>query len=237
MTIFGYARVSTPQQSLERQERNIRALYPDAIILSESWTGTEMSRPVWDRLMHRAKAGDTIVFDSVSRMSRTASEGVEVYMTLMNGGIDLVYLKEPHINTTTYKDAIEKAKLPYIATGEKSTDTLIKGIFQAVEQYMEELAKKQIVLAFEQSEKEVLDLRQRTKEGIETARIHGKKLGRPVGSGHEIITKKEKEMLPLIKKMSKSFDGTLSDSECMQVLGLARGTFYKYKRKLKAKSI
>ena len=233
MTVWGYARVSTASQSLERQERNISRVYPDAVVVSEAWTGTQMDRPQWDGLIRKVKSGDTIIFDSVSRMSRTASEGVKTYMDLMAKGVSLVFLKEPYIDTKTYRESLEKAKIPSVQTGEKSTDTLIGGIFQAVEQYMKELAKKQIYQAFEQSEKEVQDLRQRTKEGLETARLAGKTLGRPVGSGHSVVTKKEQEMLPLIKKMSKSFDGSMSDSDCMQVLGLARNTFYKYKKKLK----
>lgn len=50
---------------------------------------------------------DTIVFDSVSRMSRNAQEGFEIYKELYGRGVDLVFLKEPHINTETYKTALE----------------------------------------------------------------------------------------------------------------------------------
>lgn len=51
-----------------------------------------------------------------------------------------------------------------------------------------ELAKEQIIIAFEQAEKEVQDLRQRTKEGIETARINGKQIGQT--SRSKLTTKK-----------------------------------------------
>ena len=49
------------------------------------------------------------------------------------------------------------------------------------------LAKEQILLAFEQAEKEVQDLHQRTVEGIETARLAGKRIGQKPGS--KLITK------------------------------------------------
>lgn len=42
-------------------------------------------------------------------------------------------------------------------------------ILEGVNQYLMELAREQIRIAFEQAEKEVSDLHQRTKEGIETA--------------------------------------------------------------------
>ena len=36
MSIYGYCRISTPQQNIERQERNIKAAYPDAVLVSEA---------------------------------------------------------------------------------------------------------------------------------------------------------------------------------------------------------
>lgn len=45
MTIYGYARISRPQQSIDRQVRNIKAYSPNAIIIQEAYTGTKMDRP------------------------------------------------------------------------------------------------------------------------------------------------------------------------------------------------
>lgn len=72
MSVYGYCRISTPQQSITRQIRNIKAEYPKAIILEEAFTGTKMNRPKWNKLYAKVDTGDTIVFDSVSRMSRSA---------------------------------------------------------------------------------------------------------------------------------------------------------------------
>lgn len=70
MCIYGYCRISTKQQSIDRQIRNIKAEYDNAVIITEVNTGTKQDRPEWNKLYKKAKAGDTIVFDSVSRMSR-----------------------------------------------------------------------------------------------------------------------------------------------------------------------
>ena len=64
-----------------------------------------------------------------------------------------------------------------------------------------ELAKEQIRIAFEQAEKEVQDLRQRTKEGIETAKISGKQIGQT--SGSKLTTKKGVLAKEMIRKYSK----------------------------------
>lgn len=64
MSVYGYCRISTPQQSITRQIRNIKAEYPKAIILEEAFTGTKMNRPKWNKLYAKVDTGDTIVFDS-----------------------------------------------------------------------------------------------------------------------------------------------------------------------------
>lgn len=100
---YGYCRISTKQQSIERQVRNIKAAYPDADLKQEAYTGTKIDRPVFDSLIASLKPGDTVVFDSVSRMSRNAEDGYNLYQDLYNKGINLVFLKEHHIVQTHTK--------------------------------------------------------------------------------------------------------------------------------------
>lgn len=221
--IYGYARISRPQQSIERQIRNIKSEYPSAIILQEAFTGTKMNRPEWSKLFDKAKAGDTIIFDSVSRMSRTAEEGVQTYFELYERGVQLVFLKEHYIDTEIYAENM-KDKIELQGTDEDE-------IFKGLNNYFRKLAEKQIKIAFEQSEKEVQDLRQRTREGIETARLSGKQIGQKVGNVLNI--KKKEPAKEIIKKHSKDFGGSLSDSEVMKLAKLSRNTYYKYKAELK----
>ena len=89
--IYGYARVSTANQRLDRQVRSIEQWAGERRIekiYREKYTGTTIDRPQFSRLLSIIKSGDTIVFDSVSRMSRTAMEGFELYMALLNKGVD-----------------------------------------------------------------------------------------------------------------------------------------------------
>lgn len=230
--VYGYCRISTNKQSIERQERNIRAAYPEAVILREVFTGTKTDgRPEFERLKKVVRPGDMIVFDSVSRMSRNAAEGFEQYQKFFEAEIELIFLKEPHINTTTFKQAMERQITAPVDSGDQATNELIEGITSAINRYTMRLAERQIVLAFEQAEKEVADLHQRTKEGIETARLHGKQIGGQ--TGRKLNVKKAAPAKDQIRKYSRDFDGTLSDAECMKLIGLARNTYYKYKRELK----
>ena len=100
---YGYARISTPAQSIDRQERNIKAEYPDAHIVKEAYTGKTMNRPEWVKLMKHIKSGDTIVFDSVSRMARDADEGIDAYMDLMGKGVSLVFLEEDQTHALAHE--------------------------------------------------------------------------------------------------------------------------------------
>lgn len=191
MIKYGYCRISTKKQNIERQVRNILKEYPDAIIIREVYTGSIFQgRKELEKIIAKAKSGDTIIFDSVSRMSRNAEEGFKLYEKLFNNDISLVFLKEPHINTDTYK----KAMLNQIRlTGEK-VDYILKGI----NEYLLALAKEQIKIAFAQAEKELTDLRQRTREGIETARLNGKQIGQSAGVHYE--TNKAKKAKAIILK-------------------------------------
>ena len=220
---YGYARISTKQQSIERQIRNIKAAYPDAHIAEEAYTGTKIDRPKFDNLLKNLKAGDTLVFDSVSRMSRNAEDGYKLYQKLYGKGVNLVFLKEPHINTATY----DKAKQNSIPT----TGTKFDKVIEAINDYIADLAKEQIELAFAQAQKEVDDLHERTREGIQTARLNGKQIGGKTGA--KLNIKKAAPAKAIINQHSKDFGGTLNDAECMKLAGLARNTYYKYKRELK----
>ena len=225
MTIYGYCRISTARQNIERQERNIREYDNTAVILKEQYTGTDMERPIFTKLMNKVREGDTVIFDSVCRMSRTAEGGFKMYKELFNIGIELVFLKEPHISTSTYRTAISNSiKL----TGNTIADIYI----QATNTVLMMLAEEQIRLAFIQSEKEVQDLRDRTREGIVTARLNGKVIGRQRGS--KIQTKKSVYCKQKIVKYSKKFGGTLADADVIKLLSISRNSFYKYCRELRA---
>ena len=143
------------------------SLYKEKI----DYTGTSIFRPEWRKIYRILKAGDTVVFDSVSRMSRNAEEGFALYEDLYHKGIRLVFLKEHHIDTETYKKALSGS----IAMTGTNVDFVLKGI----NEYLMALAKEKI-------------------------RIHCKASG-----------------------------GTLDDMECMKLTGLARNTYYKYKRQIR----
>lgn len=238
--IYGYARVSTQTQRLDRQIKNIEDYCKDKKIThmyKEKYTGTKTNRPQFQKLLSVIEPHDTIIFDSVSRMSRNADEGYELYMDLMHKGVELIFIREPHINTAYYRQ-MQAKKIAIASTGKKSTDSLIQAILDAITDFQNEETKEKIRIAFEQAEKEVQDLHTRISEGIKTTqRINAslpaeerKQIGQKKGA--KLITKKSIEMKENIRKMSKDFDGNMSDVEILRILPISRNTYYKYKKEL-----
>ena len=229
--IYGACRVSTRKQSIDRQIRNIKDIYPDAVIIKEAYTGRKINRPVFEALLKKVKPGDTIVFDEVSRMCRNEEEGFQTYKNLYARGINLVFLKEPHINTAVYKTALERQIQLAVSTGNQATDDLINAIADAINKYAMTLLEEQIKLAFRQAQHEVEFLSMRTKEGQQTAVLNGKTIG--IEKGRKLTIKKEAPAKELILKHNIDFGGTLNDIETMKIVGVSRGTYYKYKRELR----
>lgn len=238
MSIYGYCRISTKKQSIDRQIANIKTMYPtieDNNIYKDSCTGTTLDRPQWKLLYKMLKPGDTIVFDEVSRMSRDAEEGFKLYKELFNNDINLVFIKESTLNTDVFRDTQQIASV-----GNDIADLYI----ETTNKVLWLLAEKQIIKAFETAQHEVDFLHKRTSEGVQNAKRryheetikgveHKKDLpGRKQGA--VIETKKAKETKAIILKLSKDFNGTNTDAEVMKITNLARNTYYKYKRELKA---
>lgn len=236
---WAYCRISTPKQSIERQIRNAKAFCPDCLIIQEVYTGAKFQgRDEFQKMLRRVKPGDTIIFDSVSRMSRDADEGYRTYMELYNRGIELVFLKERHIDTASYRDSVEQLNSVMgqeLHIKDEDIGEMVKAIMKALETYQMRMLERNIQLAFGQAEKEVADLRQRTKEGIKTAVRHGKKPG--IEKGRKLVTKKSIAAKEYIRKHSKSFGGELNNAQCMKLAGISRDTFYKYKKELEEQEV
>ena len=263
MSTYGYVRVSTMQQNIERQVKAIEEEFPDAIIYTDEFTGKEMNRPQWSKLYKSLKPGDVIVFDEVSRMSRNAAEGFRVYQELFEKGVQLIFLKERYIDTAVYSAGLKRAD--DINTGKSYLDEGLKVILMGI-------AEEQIRIAFEQSQNEVTFRGERQKGGILARKKTNQKCKnefpdtyrdqpeyKPLGreTGDKLHIKKAEPIKALIRKYSKDFEGTLNDMELLGVLNtkeveipvkknsgeskmrkisahLSRNTLYKYKKELKA---
>ena len=144
MSIYAYCRVSTPHQKLQRQITNILDKYPSAIVWKEHFTGTTQDRPVWEKLISTITEGSTIIFDSVSRMSRNAEEGFKDYKSLYERGITLIFLNEPMINTEVFEATKKNLLSVSVETGNEAVDNFFKGNIELINNFLMALAEQQI---------------------------------------------------------------------------------------------
>ncbi|MEK4677996.1 MULTISPECIES: recombinase family protein [unclassified Bacillus (in: firmicutes)] len=152
---FGYVRVSSKDQNEERQIENMKYLgIEDRDIFIDKQSGKNMKRENYQMLKRLARTGDTIIFDSLTRLGRSMNDVLEEFRYFEQQRINLQFIKEPFINVNY--------------NGESTNDV----IQQAVQK-----ATLTILSAF--AEKERNDIKQRQAEGIALAKKQGKQLGRP----------------------------------------------------------
>lgn len=253
--VYGYCRISRKTQSLERQFTNILREYPDADIRQEAFTGAKLlGRKELDKLLRVVLPGDTIVFDSVSRMSRNAEEGIELYMKLYEEGVNLVFLHDHYADTDSYKKALESAvgMSAGMIQGDNAESTLVNDIMTAIVKFMKVKASDDIRKGFEQAEAELKDNHYRTSEGIREKKAYNEKvrkgeikgeliqIGRAKGKTPELkkdgteskTFQKAQAIKGEIKKKAQDFGGAYLDTDLIKVLGISRATYYKYKKEL-----
>lgn len=258
--IYGYARVSTKHQDLQRQIDNIRNYNSQAVIYSEKYTGTKLEgREELDKLVNRVKAGDTIIFDEVSRMSRNATEGSELYESMFNAGVNIEFIKDSQYNTDRYRTKLDQHfSSVKFDTGSKATDKAFSGIFEILQNLIVDLAKEEIFLAFQKAEDEATRIRQRVTEGmaktdkaIGRAAFAGGMVPQYKKDGTESETWKRAEAIKkYIRKNAKAFGGILTDDQCIAWINdhpekfgrenlkgkgknkLSKTTYYKYKKQI-----
>ncbi|WP_439741162.1 recombinase family protein [Bacillus pseudomycoides] len=152
---FGYVRVSSKDQNEERQIQNMKDLgIEDRDIFIDKESGKNMERENYQMLKRLVRTGDTIVFDSLTRLGRNMNDTLEEFRYYEKHRVNLQFIKEPYINVNY--------------TGESTNDVIQSAIQKAT---------LTILSAF--AEKERIDIKQRQAEGIALARKQGRRLGRP----------------------------------------------------------
>lgn len=149
---YGYARVSTREQNLDRQVLLLAEYVADERdIITDKASGKDFNRVGYITLRDTLlREGDTLVIKELDRLGRDMNQIKEEWNRLVKMGVDIVVIDTPMLNTKG-KDTLEK--------------TLISNIVFELLSYM--------------AQKERDKIKSRQAEGIRAARIKGKHLGRP----------------------------------------------------------
>ncbi len=147
---YGYARVSSRDQNVDRQVLALQAFGVDSIFV-EKQSGKDFARPVYKKLLRRLKHEDTLVIKSIDRLGRNYEEILEQWRVITKEkGASIVVLDMPLLDTRQ---------------GRNLTGTLIADIVLQLLSYVA------------QTEREFIH--QRQAEGIAAARKRGVRFGAP----------------------------------------------------------
>ncbi len=149
---YGYARVSTTGQNLDRQLVSLHeAGIDDANIFMDQKSGKDFDRPAWKKLLKRLHPGDLLVVTSLDRFGRNYAEMTAVWGELVRTrNIHIRVLDMPILDTTI---------------GQGLTAAFIGDLVLRVLSYV--------------AETERANIQQRQREGIAAAKARGVRFGRP----------------------------------------------------------
>lgn len=148
---FGYARVSTKEQNLDRQLEILRQYVDDRDIVTDKQSGKDFERDGYRDLKNRSlRSGDTLYIKELDRLGRDYSQIKKEYTELIEMGVNVVVIDTPLLSTDNKSDLEKK---------------LISSMVFELFAYL--------------AEKERQKIRSRCAEGIEAARQRGVKFGRP----------------------------------------------------------
>lgn len=149
---FAYVRVSSIDQNEARQveKMKLQDVSKEKVFI-DKMSGKNTDRPSYQQLKELVQEGDTIIFDSITRLSRNYYDIKEEYQYYLKKGVFLEFIEEPVLNTPKQKvdDIVQVALADVILT---------------------------LLAAFAQKEREDIKIRQA--EGIKIAKAKGKFKGR-----------------------------------------------------------
>lgn len=152
--IFGYARVSSKEQNLDRQILALKQYVKEDMILTDKASGKNLERESYQALKSPLglRAGDELFVTSLDRLSRNKEELQKEVCWFREHKIQLRVLDLP-------------TSLVDVEPGQQWMMELIQNLM--------------LELLSSLAEQERLTIRKRQREGIEAAKIKGKHLGRP----------------------------------------------------------
>lgn len=204
--VFGYIRVSSKDQNIDRQLAEMKALGIDERdIYIDMESGKDFNRPMYQALKRTLRAGDLLYVKSIDRFGRNSREIKREWQEITQDiGADIRVIDMPLLDTTQHKDTLGN--------------------------FVSELVLQ--VLSFV-AEKERENIRQRQAEGIAVAKAKGKHLGRP---RLNLDTLSQDQRKLLAKYYPKWKDGEITAVKFMDIVGLKKSTFYKIVKEYEAQA-
>ena len=216
---LAYMRISTKEergkQKFTRQEQAIarwskenNTEIPERRIYRDDASGKSFDRPAWRELESDVAEGDTIVFKDICRFTREYENGFDKYMTLLNKGVNLIFIDNPTVSTDYIKSMMEVADKQSNRIAKKSLKDTIELL---------------LLVELDRAEKEREITVQRIRDGIAASE---KKSGRPKGKLDKMTAELEADLKYYVSQSVA--DRTMTAADIMRKHNLSRNTVKKY---------
>lgn len=216
---LAYMRISTKEergkQKFTRQEQAIarwskenNTEIPERRIYRDDASGKSFDRPAWRELESDVAEGDTIVFKDICRFTREYENGFDKYMTLLNKGVNLIFIDNPTVSTAYIKSMMEVADKQSNRIAKKSLKDTIELL---------------LLVELDRAEKEREITVQRIRDGIAASE---KKSGRPKGKLDKMTAELEADLKYYVSQSVA--DRTMTAADLMRKYNLSRNTVKKY---------
>ncbi|EJR28756.1 recombinase family protein [Bacillus mycoides] len=100
MKIYGYARVSTQEQNLARQLKQLKE-YGCEYIFEEKTSGATTDRPELQKMIESLQSNDVIVVTDLTRISRSTQDLFKLIETIKEKGASIKSIKDTWLDTTS----------------------------------------------------------------------------------------------------------------------------------------
>lgn len=101
--IIGYARVSSSDQNLDRQLKDLKEFGCEKIF-TDKQSGKDFLRPSYKEMREKLRFGDVLVVHDLSRFGRKKQEIKNEWEKLVDEEIDIVVLNMPILDTRKYRE-------------------------------------------------------------------------------------------------------------------------------------
>lgn len=101
MTVVGYARVSTREQTPAAQEAELRAAGAERVFVDHGESSRAADRPQWLACRDYLRPGDTLVFRALDRLAGSEVMAIEIVHDLIGQGVSIKSLTEPALSIDT----------------------------------------------------------------------------------------------------------------------------------------
>lgn len=219
---YGYARCSTEHQKIKFQFQHIVAVCPNARLYLDEYNEAPGKQEQWEQLLRVVQPGDTIIMETITKMADNAEDCITAYKRLLFDDVYLQFLHEPYLDTRNYTE--DASDIPLLSELRHKEPLEFKEMLMHI-------IEKQIIALFQNKKAPVGQ--KRAQQGETPVKATAGTPTKQRKKYNKSVTKRSIACKQRILELSRDFHGDMLDKDIIQLLGMGRNAYYRYKKELK----